>query len=65
MRISYIKICKRGKYLDVVFPEFLEKKIMPQTFSPEEKTHFILSCLAMFNMGNMVPRIAFRKGTMP
>ena len=32
---------------------------------PEEKTHFMLSCLAMLSMGNMVPRMALRKGTIP
>ncbi|TNN35468.1 hypothetical protein EYF80_054363 [Liparis tanakae] len=31
----------------------------------QEKTHFMLSCLAMLSMGSMVPRMALRKGTMP
>lgn len=35
------------------------------SFLPEEKTHFMLSCLATFNMGNIVPRMAFRNGTIP
>lgn len=32
---------------------------------PDEKTHFMLSCLAMANIGNIVPKIALRNGTMP
>ena len=32
---------------------------------PDEKTHLMLSCLAIPIIGNMVPSITVRKGTIP
>ena len=34
-------------------------------FLPDEKTHRMLSCLAIPIIGNIVPRMTLRKGTMP